>query len=92
MNDILSEKDTLLVQKILTQQLDVAPEQLVLEARIEEDLMADSLDKVEISLALEESFDFTIPDDQWDEVKTIGELYAAVAELLERTRQPSRGR
>jgi acyl carrier protein len=92
MNDILSEEDTLLVQKILTQQLDVAPEQLVLEARIEEDLMADSLDKVEISLALEESFDFTIPDDQWDEVKTIGELYAAVAELLERTRQPSRGR
>ncbi len=66
MNNILSEKDTVAIQDIIIRQLDVQRDQLMPEARILADLGADSLDVVEISMALEELFDVTIPDEQWD--------------------------
>ena len=75
MNNILSEKDTVAIQDIIIRQLDVRRDQLMPEARILADLGADSLDVVEISMALEELFDVTIPDEQWDKVDTVGELY-----------------
>ena len=73
MNNILSEKDTVAIQDIIIRQLDVRRDQLMPEARILADLGADSLDVVEISMALEELFDVTIPDEQWDKVDTVGE-------------------
>jgi len=60
MNNILSEKDTVAIQDIIIRQLDVQRDQLMPEARILADLGADSLDVVEISMALEELFDVTI--------------------------------
>ncbi len=83
MNNILSEKDTVAIQDIIIRQLDVRRDQLMPEARILADLGADSLDVVEISMALEELFDVTIPDEQWDKVDTVGDLYDELGRILQ---------
>jgi acyl carrier protein len=83
MNNILSEKDTVAIQDIIIRQLDVQRDQLMPEARILADLGADSLDVVEISMALEELFDVTIPDEQWDKIDTVGELYDELGRILQ---------
>jgi len=83
MNNILSEKDTLAIQDIIIRQLDVQRDQLTPEARILADLGADSLDVVEISMTLEELFEVTIPDEQWDKVETVGELYDELGRILQ---------
>jgi acyl carrier protein len=83
MNNILSEKDTVAIQDILIRQLDVQRDQLTLEAKITADLGADSLDVVEISMALEEHFEVTIPDEQWDKVENVGELYEELGRILQ---------
>ena len=83
MNNILSEKDTVAIQDIIIRQLDVQRDQLMPEARILADLGADSLDVVELSMALEELFDVTIPDEQWDKVDTVGELYDELGRILQ---------
>ena len=83
MNNILSEKDTVAIQDIIIRQLDVQRDQLMPEARILADLGADSLDVVEISMTLEELFEVTIPDEQWDKVDTVGELYDELGRILQ---------
>jgi len=83
MNNILSEKDTLAIQDIIIRQLDVQRDQLTPEARILADLGADSLDVVEISMKLDELFEVTIPDEQWDKVETVGELYDELGRILQ---------
>jgi acyl carrier protein len=83
MNNILSEKDTLAIQDVIIRQLDVQRDQLTPEARILADLGADSLDVVEISMTLEELFEVTIPDEQWDKVETVGALYDELGRILQ---------
>jgi acyl carrier protein len=82
MNKTLAEQDVAEIQNILMHQLDISREQLTEDAAIMADLGADSLDVVEISMNLEERFNLTIPDEQWERVKTVGELYAAMSEFL----------
>jgi acyl carrier protein len=82
MESILTAKDTADIQEMLMQQLHVTREQLIDEASIMEDLGADSLDLVEIGMNLEERFNLTIRDEEWDRVKTVGDLYAGISELL----------
>ena len=80
---MLSEKDTQAVHGILVRQLDLAPAQLTPEASITGDLGADSLDVIEITMAIEEHFNLTFPDEQLDAVQTISDLCEAIARLLE---------
>ena len=87
MNDILSEKDSKAVEEILTDQLGVNPEQLMPEARLLDDLGADSLTLVELTMALEDRFNLSIPDERWERVRTIGDLYEVIAELLQEQRR-----
>jgi acyl carrier protein len=82
MNSTLTERDTVAIQEILMGQLDVTREQLQEDASILGDLGADSLDVVEISMNLEERFNVTIQDEEWDKVKTVGDLYSAMAAFL----------
>jgi acyl carrier protein len=82
MNDILSDKDTKAVLDILVEQLGVAPAQLTPDARIQEDLGADSLTFVEITMALEERFNLSIPDEEWEKVSTVGDLFETLVALL----------
>jgi acyl carrier protein len=57
------------------------------EARFEEDLCSDSLALVEIAMAIEDHFNLSIPDERWDQVKTVGDLYEMLAELLQERRR-----
>jgi acyl carrier protein len=85
MNTILSDQDTKAVYGILTLQLGIAEDQITLEARIQEDLGADSLDVMEIIMSLEERFGVTIPDEVAERTSTVGELLEALADLRSRS-------
>ena len=60
------------VKEILMDQLDVEEEKVTMEASIVDDLGADSLDLVDMVMSLEEEFDVEIPDDQVENIKTVG--------------------
>ena len=81
-NNMLSEIDTKAVLDILIEQIGVQEAQLTLDARLMDDLGADSLTVVEITLALEERFHLSIPDEQWERVSTVRDLFELLAELL----------
>ncbi len=59
------------VKEIIVEQLGVTPEQVTPEASFIEDLGADSLDTVELVMALEEEFDVQIPDDEAEKITTV---------------------
>jgi len=61
------------VKNIIVEQLGVELEQVKPEAQFVNDLGADSLDTVELIMALEEEFDIEIPDEQAEKIKTVGE-------------------
>ena len=82
MNNILSEKDTKAVFDILVEQLGVQQAQLTPDARLQEDLGADSLTLVEITIVLEERFNLSIPDEVWERVSTVADVFETLAELL----------
>jgi len=61
------------VKEIVVEQLGVDPEQVSAEAAFVEDLGADSLDTVELVMALEEEFDLEIPDEDAEKIVTVGD-------------------
>jgi acyl carrier protein len=67
------------VCEILADQLAVDKEKVTPEARFAEDLDADSLDLVEAVLALEEEFGVSIPEEEMEAVKTVGQAVDLVA-------------
>ena len=60
------------------EQLGVAEDQVTLEASFVDDLGADSLDTVELVMALEEEFDAEIPDDQAEAITTVKQAVAFI--------------
>jgi acyl carrier protein len=61
------------VKEIIAKELEVGAQQLVPEAKFIEDLGADSLDIVELVMALEEEFGIDIPDEDAEKMKTVGD-------------------
>ena len=61
------------VKEIIAKELEVETQQLTPEAKFIEDLGADSLDIVELVMALEEEFGIDIPDEDADKLKTVGD-------------------
>jgi acyl carrier protein len=61
------------VKEIVVQQLGVSAEQVTPEAKFIEDLGADSLDQVELVMALEEEFGADIPDEEAEKLTTVGD-------------------
>ncbi|MFZ2727444.1 MAG: acyl carrier protein [Methylococcaceae bacterium] len=59
------------VRKIIVEQLGVPEDKIVPEASFVDDLGADSLDTVELVMALEEEFDCEIPDEQAEKITTV---------------------
>jgi len=60
------------VKEIIVEQLGVDASEVTIEAKFIEDLGADSLDTVELVMALEEEFDIEIPDDEAEKLITVG--------------------
>ena len=69
------------VKDIIVEQLGVNADQVVPEAKFIEDLGADSLDTVELVMALEEEFGAEIPDEQAEKLQTVGDVNKYVEEL-----------
>ena len=61
------------VKKIVVEQLGVSEDQITPEAKFIEDLGADSLDQVELVMALEEEFGSDIPDEDAEKLTTVGD-------------------
>jgi acyl carrier protein len=66
------------VKAIVVKQLDVAEDQVTPEAKFIEDLGADSLDQVELIMALEEEFGADIPDEDAEKLQTVGDAISYV--------------
>ena len=61
------------VKKIIVEQLGVEEEEVTMEAAFIDDLGADSLDIVELVMAFEEEFGLEIPDEDAEEIRTVGD-------------------
>jgi acyl carrier protein len=62
--------------------LSVEPDQVTLTARFADDLDADSLDLVELVMALEEEFDVTVEEEELEGIETVGQAYDLIAGKL----------
>jgi acyl carrier protein len=66
------------VKDIIVEQLGVDPAQVKPEASFVNDLGADSLDTVELVMALEESFDMEIPDEEAEKIQSVGQAISYI--------------
>lgn len=74
MADNIQEK----VTEIIVEQLGVSADQVKPEAKMIEDLGADSLDAVELVMAVEEEFGIEVPDEEAEKLITVGDITAHV--------------
>jgi acyl carrier protein len=70
------------VKKIVVEQLGVEEGQVTKEASFVDDLGADSLDTVELVMALEEEFKLEIPDEEAEKISTVGQAVKYIEEHL----------
>ncbi|MDD4203016.1 MAG: acyl carrier protein [Candidatus Omnitrophica bacterium] len=70
------------VKSIIAEQLGVKPEEVTEDAKFVEDLGADSLDTVELVMALEEEFGVEIPDEDAEKMTTVGSALKYIEEKL----------
>ena len=68
------------VKEIIINELGVDPERVTPEASFVDDLGADSLDTVELVMAFEEEFTIDIPDEDAEQMRTVGDAIAYIAE------------
>ncbi len=68
------------VKEVVVEQLNVNPDEVKMESKFVEDLGADSLDVVELVMALEEKFGIEIPDDQAEKIQTVGDAVKYIEE------------
>ena len=59
------------VKKLISEQLDVEESEIELESSFQDDLEADSLDVVELIMAIEDEFDIEIPDEDAEKMTTV---------------------
>ena len=69
------------VRDVVVEQLSVAPDAVKLDSKIIEDLGADSLDVVELVMALEEKFEVEIPDSDAETLITINDVVTYIENL-----------
>ena len=62
------------VRTIIVDQLDVEEEKVTMDADIQNDLGADSLDIVDLVMSFEEEYEIEFPDDDVENIKTVGDI------------------
>ncbi len=62
------------LKNIIVEQLGVEEDDVTLEANIQDDLGADSLDVVDLITTIEDEFEVSIPDEAVEEIKTVGDI------------------
>ena len=76
-DDIETEENKMVFDKIksiIVEQLDADEADVTMEANIQDDLGADSLDVVDLVMSIEENFDIEIPDEDVENIKTVGDI------------------
>lgn len=74
----MADNTTAKVKEIIINELGVDPEKVTPEASFVDDLGADSLDTVELVMAFEEEFTIDIPDEDAEQMRTVGEAIAYI--------------
>lgn len=69
------------MKKIVVDTLSCDEDKVTMEASLTEDLEADSLDAVELNMALEDEFGVAVPDEKLGEMKTVADLWNCLSEL-----------
>lgn len=69
------------VRAIIANELNIDESKVTLEASLSEDLGADSLDAVELIMALEDEFGVTVSDDDAQSIRTVGDIVALVEKI-----------
>ncbi|MBQ2580329.1 MAG: acyl carrier protein [Ruminococcus sp.] len=62
------------IKSIIVEQLDADENDVKMESNIQDDLGADSLDVVDLVMSIEENFDIEIPDEDVENIKTVGDI------------------
>ena len=62
------------IKSIIVEQLDADENDVTMDANIQDDLGADSLDVVDLVMSIEESLDIEIPDEDVENIKTVGDI------------------
>ncbi len=65
---------------IVSEQLNIPKDEITATSSFTEDLKADSLDLVELVMEFEEEFDITIPDDDYEKIRTVGDAVKYIQE------------
>ena len=68
------------IKELLADQLDASADDMTMDTDIAGDLGADSLDVVELLMSIEDEFDVEIPDEEIENIKTIGDLVKYIEE------------
>jgi len=71
------------IKAILKDQLDVDENEIMMETSLTEDLGADSLDLADIVMSIEGEFDIEVPDDQFANIKTVGDIVKYIEDNAE---------
>jgi acyl carrier protein len=66
------------VKSILAEQFDVEEDKITAETDLQEDLGADSLDVVDLLMSIEDEFDVEVPDEEIENIKTVGSLVSYI--------------
>lgn len=70
------------IKMILEDQLDLEEDTVTMESAIADDLGADSLDVVDLAMSIEDEFDVVIPDEEIENIRTVGDLVKYVESAL----------
>jgi acyl carrier protein len=78
----VADKDAVFdrVKQLILDQLDVDGDEITADARFIDDLGADSLDIVELIMAIEEEFELEIPDEHAERITTVGDAVSYIKE------------
>lgn len=66
------------VKVILAEQFDVDESEIAVETDLQDDLGADSLDVVDLLMSIEDEFEIEIPDEEIENIRTVGELVSYI--------------
>ena len=66
------------VKAILAEQFDVEEDKITADTDLQEDLGADSLDVVDLLMSIEDEFEVEVPDDEIENIKTVGSLVSYI--------------
>ncbi len=91
LNTKINEKEVQLVvfeklRKIISEQFDINPNNITMDSSFQDDLNADSLDVVELIMAIEDEFDLEVEDESIEKILTVGDVVEYIQNHIDELR------